>query len=277
MYRNTAVACVYNRDDPVTEEMVREAEVTEGARAIGFGLGIPGPSDFGVVEGILCDRAYLEERFTTAIEITTVEQLAVRGLAAPHVVSDILAAAALSRAAGIGPAAVRDALAVFELDAHRIQLLAVAGDVAWVDDSKATNPHAAQAALRAYPSVVWIAGGLTKGVDVADLVRDNAGRIRTAVLIGDDRSALRDAFARHAPDVPVHEVPGGDTGGIMPAAVRLAGEAAKPGDTVLLAPAAASMDQFTDYAERGRLFAEAVREFLGGPPDDDPDARRAGA
>ncbi|SMH39988.1 UDP-N-acetylmuramoylalanine--D-glutamate ligase [Rathayibacter oskolensis] len=271
VYSNTRVACVYNRADAVTEQMVVDAEVIEGARAIGFGLGVPGPSDFGIVDGILCDRAFLEDRRTSAIEIATVDELAARGLAAPHIVQNVLAAAALSRACGIEPGAIRRALAGFELDAHRIQVIAESAGVTWVDDSKATNPHAADASLRSYPSVVWLVGGLLKGVDVDSLVASHVARLRGAVVIGVDRVAVLEAFRRHAPALPVTEVVPDDTGPVMQAAVEAAAALARPGDVVLLAPAAASMDQFRDYAERGRSFAVAVTTYLGGGADDRSD------
>lgn len=134
-----------------------------------------------------------------------------------------------------------------------------AAGVAWVDDSKATNPHAAAASIAAYDCVVWIAGGLLKGADVDELVRLAAPRLRAVVLLGTDRAAFVDALARHAPEVPVVEVDRLNTGA-MPDAVARARALAQPGDTVLLAPAAASMDCFRDYRERGELFAaEAVR------------------
>jgi UDP-N-acetylmuramoylalanine--D-glutamate ligase len=253
---------------------VEDAEVIEGARAIGFGLDIPGPSDFGIVDGILCDRAFLEDRRNSAIELTTLDELAEAGLAAPHVVANILAASALARSYGVEPQVIRDVLTAFRLDAHRIELVRVEAGVSWVDDSKATNPHAADASLRAYPSVVWVVGGLLKGVDVDQLVAAHTARLRGAVLIGVDRAALLAAFERHAPGLPVLEVDADETEGVMPAAVRLAGGLAREGDTVLLAPAAASMDQFSDYAERGRLFQAAVNEFFGGEADDDEPASR---
>jgi UDP-N-acetylmuramoylalanine--D-glutamate ligase len=268
VYENTQVACVYNRADAATEAMVQQADVVEGARAIGFGLDVPGPSDFGIVDGILCDRAFLDDRFTTAIELTTVQDLAEAGLDAPHIVANILAASALARSYGVRPEVIRETLRSFSLDAHRIELVRVEGGIRWVDDSKATNPHAADASLRAFDSVVWIAGGLLKGVDVDALVAAHAGRLRAVVLIGADREVLRAAFARHAPRLPLFEVEADETEGVMPTAVRFAGGVARAGDTVLLAPAAASMDQFADYAERGRLFAAAVHEFLGGEADE---------
>jgi UDP-N-acetylmuramoylalanine--D-glutamate ligase len=264
VYQNTRVACVYNTEDDATQQLVRDADVVEGARAIGFGRGIPGPSDIGIVDGILVDRAFLDERFTSAIELTTLDELRTVRLDAPHIVANILAASALARSFGVAPAIIHDALSQFQLDEHRIQLVADVDGIAWVDDSKATNPHAADASLRAFGSVVWIAGGLLKGVEVDQLVGAHAARLRAAVLIGRDRDALRVAFARHAPALPVFEVDADETDDVMRAAVALAAAVARAGDTVLLAPAAASMDQFTDYAQRGSLFAQAVRDLVGG-------------
>jgi UDP-N-acetylmuramoylalanine--D-glutamate ligase len=269
VYTNTKVAAVYNRADEATMHLVEDAEVIDGCRAIGFGLDAPGRSDLGIVDGILCDRAFLEERATTALELTTVENLVAAGLGAPHLIADVLAAAALARSFDVAPAVIRQALGTFELDHHRTEVIATLDDILWIDDSKATNPHAAEASLRAHPSVVWIVGGLLKGVDINELVRAQAGRLSAAVIIGVDRSALRLAFERHAPQLPVFEVDTDDTKEVMPAAVRLSAAVAKAGDVVLLAPAAASMDQFTDYGDRGRRFAEAVRNHLGGKSSDD--------
>ena len=273
VYANTRVACVYNRADAATMRMVEDAEVIEGARAVGFGLGVPGPSDLGVVEGILVDRAFLEERRTSALELATVGDLAEQGLAAPHIVANVLAAAALSRALGVEPAAIRDALRTFRLDPHRIEVIAVADGVTWVDDSKATNPHAAASSLAAYPGAVWVVGGLLKGVDIAALVSERGAAAKAAIIIGLDRAAVREAFARHAPAVPVFEVAAGETEDVMAQVVELAGGVARDGDVVLLAPAAASFDQFSSYADRGRRFADAVREWIGrgaGGGHDDP-------
>jgi len=269
VYENTKVACVYNRADEATRRMVEEAEVEEGARAIGFGLDVPGPSDFGVVDGILCDRAFLDDRRTAALEITTLAELEPRGLAAPHVVANILAASALARSFGVPVGVIHDALGEFRLDAHRIETVAVAGGIRWIDDSKATNPHAAEASLRAFGRVVWIVGGLLKGVDADSLVAAHVGRLRAAIVIGRDRLALVEAFRRHAPELPLFEVVADDTEQVMPDAVALAATVAEDGDTVLLAPAAASMDQFADYGDRGRRFHEAVRAMLGGEADGD--------
>ncbi|RWR23202.1 UDP-N-acetylmuramoyl-L-alanine--D-glutamate ligase [Microbacterium enclense] len=264
VYARTRAACVYNKADAATREMVEEAEVVEGARAIGFDLGVPGPSDLGVVDGILVDRAFLEERATSALELTTVADLAAQGLAAPHVVSNVLAAAALARSLGVAPADIHDALERFRLDPHRIQVVAAHRGVTWVDDSKATNPHAAGSSLAAYPGAVWVVGGLLKGVDLADLVRVRGAATRAAIIIGTERAEIVAAFERHAPAVPLFEVDHTQTEDVMARVVELAAGVARDGDTVLLAPAAASFDQFASYSDRGERFAEAVRAWVAG-------------
>ncbi|KQZ83996.1 UDP-N-acetylmuramoylalanine--D-glutamate ligase [Microbacterium sp. Root166] len=271
VYDNTRVACVYNKADDATREMVEEAEVVDGARAIGFDLGVPGPSDLGVVDGILVDRAFLEDRRTSALELTTVDELAELGLSAPHMAANVLAAAALARSLDVAPADVRQALRGFRLDPHRIEVVARQHGVTWVDDSKATNPHAAASSLTAYPGAVWIVGGLLKGVDISDLVAGRGARSKAAIVIGVDRAAVVEAFSRHAPGVPVFEVDAGDTEEVMTRVVELAAGIARDGDVVLLAPAAASFDQFASYADRGRRFAAAVRERLGTGAGDEHD------
>lgn len=269
VYRNTRVACVYNKADEATRRMVEDAEVVDGARAIGFDLGIPGPSDLGVVEGLLVDRAFLDDRSRSALELTTIADLERAGLAAPHIVQNILAASALARSLGVEPEAIHAALHGFRLDAHRIQLVAQHRGIAWIDDSKATNPHAAASSLRAYPGAVWVVGGDLKGVDLSDLVADAGRTARAAVVIGVERTAVVTAFRRHAPGVPVFEVDDGDTGQVMNRVVEIAAGIVDGEGTVLLAPAAASFDQFSSYADRGHRFAEAVREWIDRGSDDD--------
>ncbi|MGW7554786.1 UDP-N-acetylmuramoyl-L-alanine--D-glutamate ligase [Streptomyces rimosus] len=255
IYEGNTVACVYNVADKATEDLVREADVEEGCRAIGFTLGTPGPSQLGVVEGILVDRAFVENRHKQAQELAEVSDVTP---AAPHNIANALAAAALARAFGVRPQSVRDGLRAFHPDAHRIEHVADVAGVAYVDDSKATNTHATEASLAAYEHIVWIAGGLAKGATFDELVQKSAGRLRGAVLIGADRGLIREALARHAPDVPVVDLDRTDTGA-MSEAVREAARLARPGDTVLLAPACASMDMYLNYNKRGEAFADAVR------------------
>ncbi|MER6202623.1 UDP-N-acetylmuramoyl-L-alanine--D-glutamate ligase [Streptomyces sp. NPDC001586] len=257
IYEGNTVACVYNVADPATEALVVEADVEEGCRAIGFTLGAPGPSMLGVVDGILVDRAFVENRQKNAQELAEVKDV---NPPAPHNIANALAAAALARAFGVEPRAVRDGLRNFRPDAHRVAHVDEVGGVAYVDDSKATNTHAAEASLAAFEPVVWIAGGLAKGATFDELVQKSAKRLRGVVLIGADRALIAEALARHAPEVPVVDLDRTDTGAML-AAVREAAALAEPGDTVLLAPACASMDMFANYNKRGDAFADAVREL----------------
>lgn len=260
IYEGNQVACVYNvdaTDKPSTEDLVREADVEEGCRAIGFTLNAPAPSQLGVVDGILVDRAFVPDRQKQAQELAEVTDVRPP---APHNIANALAAAGLARAFGVEATAVRDGLRAFRPDAHRIEHVADVAGVAYIDDSKATNTHAAQASLAAYEPIVWIAGGLAKGATFDELVGAAAKRLRGVVLIGADRALIREALARHAPEVPVVDLDRTDTGA-MSEAVRRAAELARPGDTVLMAPACASMDMFTNYNKRGEAFADAVREL----------------
>ncbi|MEU5803872.1 UDP-N-acetylmuramoyl-L-alanine--D-glutamate ligase [Streptomyces sp. NPDC047804] len=257
IYEGNSVACVYNAQDAATEDLVREADVEEGCRAIGFTLGTPGPSQLGLVDGILVDRAFVADRQKQAQELAEVGDV---DPPAPHNIANALAAAALARAFGVPPAAVRDGLRAFRPDAHRIEHVADVAGVTYIDDSKATNTHAAEASLAAYEPIVWIAGGLAKGATFDGLVTGAVKRLRGVVLMGADRALIKEALARHAPEVPVVDLDRTDTGA-MPAAVLEAARLARPGDTVLLAPACASMDMFVNYNKRGEAFADAVRRL----------------
>ena len=255
VYSGVELAAVYNVADPTTRRLVEAADVGAGARAIGFTLQAPGPGELGVVEDLLVDRAFGPAG--EGVELGRVHDVIPL---APHNIENALAAAALARAHGVPAAAVRAGLRAFRPGAHRVAFVADVAGVRFVDDSKATNPHAAAASLGAYAPVVWIAGGLAKGAHFDDLVRAARDRLRGVVLIGADRAVIADALARHAPDVPVVEVANTETGA-MREVVSAARGLAAPGDTVLLAPACASMDMFTDYAARGDAFAAAVRDL----------------
>jgi UDP-N-acetylmuramoylalanine--D-glutamate ligase len=245
---------ICNADDAATVAIATAAPGT--ARLVAFRLGEPGPGELGVIGGALVDRAFADAE--------TLAPVAAVRPPAPHNVADALAAAALARAAGDPASAVAAGLAAFKPDPHRISLVGQAGGITYIDDSKASNAAAAAASLAAYQSVVWVAGGLYQGTDEAleDLVRAAARRLRGAVLIGASREKFGSALARHAPDVPVVTVTSTDTG-VMDLVVGEAARLARPGDTVLLAPAAQSFDMFRDYPARGAAFAAAVGRLIG--------------
>ena len=258
---------VVGLDDPVAAGLLAGAGATV---RVGFRLGEPAKGELGVRDGVLVDNAFGEQ-----LALAEVASIPVAG---PVGALDALAAAALARAVDVPPQAIAEALAGFRVGRHRAEVVDVVDGVTYVDDSKATNPHAAQASITAYPRVVWIAGGLLKGASVDELVSAVGNRLVGAVLIGRDKTLIRDALSRHAPDVPVVEVVTGEDSGVqgeiednednediedsvtrlMTAVVDAARGLAGPGDTVLLAPAGASFDQFSSYGQRGDAFASAV-------------------
>lgn len=257
IYERCQVAAIYNLADEATIHMVEQAEVVEGCRAIGITLGIPDISMLGLVDEFLVDRAFLAERKESALELAEVTDLAIN---ARHNVENALAAAALARAHGIEPRFIRDGLRAWQPAAHRIAFVAKINEVTYIDDSKATNTHAAMTSLTAYESVIWIAGGMAKGQDFDQLVLDTANRIKGVVLLGVDQEHIASALSKYAPQIPVTRI-SDSTPAAMPQVVAAAASLAKPGDTVLLAPGCASWDMFRDYSHRGDAFADAVKEM----------------
>ncbi|PXY28879.1 UDP-N-acetylmuramoyl-L-alanine--D-glutamate ligase [Prauserella flavalba] len=249
---------VHNAGDATSVRLAGE-HAPEGAARVGFRLDTPRPGELGVVEDLLVDRAFVADPAHHAEELATLADVRPAG---PHNVANALAAAALARAYGVGTEAVAQGLRAFRPGAHRAVEVAELGGVRYINDSKATNPHAAVGSLLAHPSVVWIAGGLLKGASVEELVATVAGRLRGVVLLGADADVIAAAVARHAPDVPVKRLGPGDHEP-MTSAVSAARALAQPGDAVLLAPAAASLDMFRDYAARGDAFAAAVAALRG--------------
>jgi len=246
-FGNVAVG---NADDPLVARLL---ETAPGER-VSFTVGEPGPGQVGVASGHLVSRAFGDDD-TGGLVLAAVEDVRPAGV---HNVANALAAATLARAVGADAQAVAGGLATFVPDPHRNEPVGVFGEVAWVDDSKATNAHAARGSLLAYERVVWIAGGQLKGASVDELVAEIAPRLAGAVLLGVDRAVVEEALRRHAPDVPVIMVDTHDDGAMLEV-VRAAARLARPGDTVLLAPAAASYDMFANYSARGRAFADAIQ------------------
>ncbi|MGH3930992.1 MAG: UDP-N-acetylmuramoyl-L-alanine--D-glutamate ligase [Pseudonocardiaceae bacterium] len=250
-------SAVFNLDDEWSTRLAAASRV--GGRAgTGFTTGAPRPGELGVVGARLVDLA-----FGDAGNATVLADLADVRPGGAHNVANALAAAGLARTVGVSAQAVAEGLRTFVPGGHRGVVVGERAGVRYIDDSKATNPHAARAALLAHDRVVWVAGGLLKGADVNELVADVRGRLVGAVLLGADRAIIATALARHAPQVPVQMVDSGDDGA-MTEVVAAAADLARPGDVVLLAPAGASMDMFADYAQRGRAFAAAA-SALGAP------------
>ncbi|NGR05975.1 UDP-N-acetylmuramoyl-L-alanine--D-glutamate ligase [bacterium SGD-2] len=269
---------VLGLDDPIAGSL---RDRSRAVVTVGFTLGYPQAGELGISGDVLVDRAFADSAVLAAVADVTP--------AGPAGLSDALAAAALARAIDVPASAVHDGLRRHRVGPHRAAPVGTVDGVAYIDDSKATNPHAARTSLLAHDRVVWVAGGLLKGAHVDDLVAEVAPRLAGVVLLGRDADRIADALARHAPDVPVVVLDTRDDGpmstsepGTVPTtarrvalagvdgpeamrtAVREAASLATAGDTVLLAPAAASLDMFADYAQRGRAFAAAVEQLRGG-------------
>ena len=226
---------VANADDPV----VMDAAASAPARVTTFGLGA---ADWRVDAEVL--------RTPVGEELARVDTLPRR---LPHDLANALAAAAAAVEAGASLRGARAALGDFRPLPHRGTLVGEAGGVRWYDDSKATNPHAALAAIRGFPSVVLVAGGRNKALDLSVLA-EAADHVRHVVAIGEAAAEVEAAFARSRPVTVASS---------MRAAVKAAEAAARPGDVVLLAPACASFDWYGSYAERGDDFAAEVHALSG--------------
>ena len=235
-------------------------------RKVFYTLQTPKPGELGVVEDLLVDRAFVPDPLEAAMfcELTEVQPTA------PHTVSNSLAAAGLARAAGVSHEAIREAIKEFKPGRHRIELVLTKDGINWIDDSKATNPHAAKASIASQLSVIWIAGGLAKGAEMNELVAQIGSRLRGVVLIGTDRELFATALEADFPKVKIIRIDpksGHDRlaseNDFMDQIVGAAATLAQSGDTVLLAPACASMDQFISYGDRGDRFAKSVREIIG--------------
>jgi UDP-N-acetylmuramoylalanine--D-glutamate ligase len=254
-----------NISDATLSRSWPELTTASNSDLIPFHLGSPASGEIGLVEDLIVDRALVDDPMNAQVLV----EVAVLPSSASHNVSNAMAAAALSKAIGIGADAITRGLATFVLDQHRLQVIGESKGVTWVDDSKATNPHAAMAAIFSFPSVIWIAGGLAKGASMDELVRATSSRVRAAILVGRDAPLIRAALEELNPSVKIVEVGATQGREVMREAVTFAKNLASRGDTVLLAPACASMDQFTSYKERGDLFQGAVKELVlseGGAP-----------
>ena len=230
-----------------------------------FSVDTPAPGEVGVVEELMIDRAFV----SNPQEASMIAEVVDVTPTVPHNVSNALAASALALSVGASHEAIRTALQKFTLGRHRIEKIYEADGVSWIDDSKATNPHAAAASIMSGLSVIWIAGGLAKGAKMDQLIERTKGRLKVAILIGHDRDLIKSELIKRAPHVELVEIDapagyekGAPSNELMEKVVTVAKIHAREGDTVLLAPACASMDQFISYADRGDRFAAAVKKVV---------------
>lgn len=274
VFRDVSNTLVYNAEDARVRDLAQQAEVGEHCRKVGFTLQVPQAGQIGVADGWIVDDAGLSGSPvgtpTRLAKVTDFPRLTEPdGTIYSHLLADALTAFALTLGAGVDPSKCVEGLRAFRPDGHRIATVATAtlpdgGTVRFVDDSKATNAHAARASLSSFrpKSVVWIAGGLAKGARFEKLVAKQAGVIKAAVIIGVDQEPMRQAFATCAPDIPVEFIGPVPNESLMDRAVETAGRYLTDGDVVLMAPACASMDQFASYADRGQRFANAAGRWV---------------
>ena len=234
-------------------------------RKIFYSLDTPAPGELGVVEELLVDRAFVPDPQEAGMIAELTEVLPT----VPHHISNALAASGLAATVGVSHDVIRAALKSFKPGRHRIEEIAVVDGVTWINDSKATNPHAAAASIMANFSVIWIAGGLAKGAAMEPLIERTWSRLKSAILIGEDRHLIAEALNKIAPQLPVHLIDppasyqrGGEDNSLMNLVVATALELSNQGDVVLLAPACASMDQFISYGDRGNRFAQSVKDVV---------------
>ena len=252
---------ILNADDPVVASFAGASP----ASAVSYTTGHARPGGLGVESGWIVANDVPRLFLAGGGHATTLEGgrvVALDDLAIPgrHNVSNALAAVAVGLLFGIQPVAIRVAARAFRGVEHRLETVAVIDGVRFVNDSQGTQPDAVIAALQAFePPIVLIAGGRDKGVDLADLAREVGTRATAAVVIGESGPDLARQFAAAG----LARIERADD---LDAAVRRAAELARDamtagsvaGATVLLSPAAASFDMFTDYAERGRAFKASV-------------------
>jgi UDP-N-acetylmuramoylalanine--D-glutamate ligase len=229
---------VINLDDP----LVREMEI-EDARVVGFSLLADAAADYYI--------RVKDEQVTLMWQGEPLIKLSELKIAGLHNAANALAALAMCEALDLDIPTCIDALRNFEGLPHRSQWVADIEGVRYVDDSKGTNVGASIAAVAGMTgSIVLIAGGQGKDQDFAPLADAFRGRVRHAVLIGQDAQLIADV---------IKDVSSVEFASDMRDAVERAAAAAKKGETVLLSPACASLDMFRDYAHRGDEFARAVR------------------
>ena len=231
---------LYAADDPVVASHATHAS----GMPVPFGVGRVPLGGLGVEAGIALSRVEGHEG--------PLWRAAALRLPGRHNLANALAASGMAMALGAHPTAMTRAVSAFRPGPHRLAEVATVRGVRFVDDSKATNPHAAGRALAAFPRVVWIAGGRNKGLAFDELAAEARSRLVGAVLIGEAVEDLAAALGRAGYQGPLVRAAS------IGEAVTVGFNLAEAGDTVLLAPACASFDMFSGYAERGEAFTASV-------------------
>jgi len=240
---------VINYDDKCVSRMINHDR-----KFIGYLLNNPKHGDFGirVIDGSewLC---YGKEPIISASE------LCIKGR---HNISNALAALALGKSIGLQTDPMASVLKNFNGLPHRCEWIATINNIDWINDSKGTNPGASSAAIEGLcdgNNLVLIAGGDGKGADFTSLAKSASGRVHTAILLGRDAYRIAAALTDNIKIYHATSIEG---------AVSLAAQLASEGDKVLMSPACASLDMYTDYQQRGRLFREAITRLKEGDKSD---------
>ena len=249
---------LYAADDPVVASRAAHATGTP----VPFGVGRVPLGGLGVEAGIALSRVEGREG--------PLWRAAALRLPGRHNLANALAASGMAMALGAHPAAMTRAVSAFRAGPHRLAEVAAIRGVRFVNDSKATNPHAAGRALAAFPRVIWIAGGRNKGLAFDELAAEARSRLVGVVLIGEAAGDLAAALGRAGYEGPLVQAAS------IGEAVTVGFNLAEPEDTVLLAPACASFDMFSSYAERGDAFTASVARLAERYPDDGSTAREGG-
>ena len=264
VFENAKRAVIYNASDPVTAAAAKSANVNMGCIEVGFSLKKPAPAQVGIEDGWIFDNAFAYGR---VCKEDALSGLKLAGSVPPHRLENALAACAATLAMGVKPEDVAMGLSKFRPESHRLEdgprVRKEGGEVEFIDDSKATNPASALAALKALDGkgIIWIVGGEAKNCDMRPLLEKARGKVKEAILIGKDREGFAKALLEA--QIPFTEIKEEDGSSAMKKAVDAAYSAAEPGDIVLLAPACASRDQFSDMGERGDKFREFAKALKG--------------
>lgn len=280
VYRNVERTLVYNAQDEHVREVALSVPLAPHAIRVGFTLEAPEAGQIGVERGVIVDRSgvcgqHAGERVALAPVSSFRGLCEPDGSIYPHLMADALAALALVLGYGANRERAIEALQAFNPGGHRIEevarLCTDGGQIRFIDDSKATNAHAAKASIMSFApsSVVWIAGGLAKGARFGDLVSTIHDQLKAVVVIGVDQEPMREALTHYASDIPVTyidpELPENSQGksqSVMHRCLKAAISYAEPSDVILLAPACASMDQFVSYADRGNQFSQEAQAMV---------------